>query len=906
MKSPSIGMGFLCFLLLAPLHAQQPNQRYVGHESAAYSVTLSPSGQRLASTGFDETVRIWNHQTQSLITSFQEHSGIVLTAAFNPDETMLASGGLDRQIRLWDVPSSEPVKVFEVASFPIDVAALGREGKFLALAGKGKIILWNTMDQTTVAELQTEIEKPDFLAMHQDGKSVAIADSEGKMEIFSGNNMETRTQLQAHRGGLTEIVSSGINYYFTVGTDHYLRRWPVNLDGTTVWETSAEPLANAIFDYGTNRLVTLTSPNKVRIWDVNQAKLLVEVQDLKGTVSQLAISEDGQLLVAITDQKTPHVIQTSDGKILRTFPNFPADVTALALSPNKTLLAAGFADGSVKVVEMSEGQEQQTLSTGDKPVFHLNWHHDSQQLFVVGNTLQRWLATKNEKAAEWTSEETITSTTINTRRNQVALGTQQGTLQILSADKLEPVTTFPKQSTAVQTLDLRSNGDFLISGTEDGLVTLWDTRSKSPFEHYSFAKKSLLQSVRLSDGSSLTITKSGKISRQKPSTNFVIPTGESPVRLMALADNMNELAIVCEDGSIKTFNGNNGNPGNEYQRHEGTITAIAYAPNNNQFFAANEKGLIYDWLVSNRRLQQAYGVGKTVRQIYVTRDSSRLMATTVDDEIRCYPLKRPEPNERIDENKVSPTLQELNYDQTSPLGFGVREDLETGWSATPDGRVQQWRMADSDSVARLSGHGGQVYSVAFSPDGTRLVSVSSDKSVRLWDPVEKKAIKVLATYDQVLYDVVYSTDGKSVFVCGADRLVRELDAESGQIKNSYEGSDETLYSIDISNDGKKICAAGTGLGPERDILVWNVGNIKPLVTLPMKTDSIYSVQFDDSGEELIAVGYNGHIEQFSIAGRKSASVLDVPFVVYSGCLSADEKSLILANDRNEILSYPLP
>lgn len=909
MKSPRIVSVILCLLLMTQAEAQQPSNKYIGHESAAYSVILSPSGQRMASTGFDGTVRTWNHNTQSMITSFQEHTGIVLTAAFSPDETMLASGGLDRDIRLWDVPKSEPVTVYDVAKFPVTTAVFGREGKFLALAGaEGKIILWDTMEQTIVAELESIITDPQLMAIHQDGKSIAIANAAGEMEVFSGEELQTRTRLRSHRGGVTGLLSSGSSYYFTVGPDNYLRRWPISPQETTRWETSGEQFSVAVVDENGNRLVTISKNNKVQIWDVNQGKPIGEVKELSGAVTQPVISIDTQLLILLTDKQTPHVIQMSDGKILRSLPKFTAPVTALALAPNKTQLAAGFADGSVSVIETTEGKELHKFSTGTKAVSQLDWHQSSQQLFTASETgqVQRWEVSKAAQLAEWSTDSPITAMKYNSRQKQLAVGSRQGKLLTLSAEKLELVTEFHTHAVFVTHVDLRSNGDTLISSDADGLITIWETKTSIPREHYAFAKETLLSSVRLGDGSSLTVASTGEISRQKPLVNFIANIGESSARLMTLSDNMNEVTILCEDGSLKTFNGNNGTPGKEYGGHDGTITAIAYAPSNNHFYAANQKGMIYEWRTSNHRLEQAYGVGKPIRDLQLTRDSSRLIATTEGQEIRCYPVERAEQNERIDPQKLSPTVQELTFTTNAPLSYGIREDHETGWSITPDGKVQEWRMADSKSVARLRGHGGQVYGVAFSPDGTRLVSVSSDKSVRLWDPAEKKAIKTLATYDQVLYDVVYSPDGKSIFVCGADRVVREIDAESGQLKQNYEGNDETLYTIDITNDGKQICAAGTGLGPDREILIWNVGGSQPLFTLPMKTDSIYALQFDQADENLFAVGYNGHIENFSVRQKKTTGTLDVPYVLYSGCLSADEKSLILASDRKEILTYPLP
>ena len=46
--------------------------------------------------------------------------------------------------------------------------------------------------------------------------------------------------------------------------------------------------------------------------------------------------------------------------------------------------------------------------------------------------------------------------------------------------------------------------------------------------------------------------------------------------------------------------------------------------------------------------------------------------------------------------------------------------------------VRLWDVGTRENIATISGHTGSVYSIAFSPDGTTLASVSEDGTIKLW------------------------------------------------------------------------------------------------------------------------------------------------------------------------------
>jgi len=53
-------------------------------------------------------------------------------------------------------------------------------------------------------------------------------------------------------------------------------------------------------------------------------------------------------------------------------------------------------------------------------------------------------------------------------------------------------------------------------------------------------------------------------------------------------------------------------------------------------------------------------------------------------------------------------------------------------TALPDNTAKLWEAATGSELRTFSGHEGEVHSVAFSPDGTKLLTGSWDKTAGLW------------------------------------------------------------------------------------------------------------------------------------------------------------------------------
>ncbi|MFI9275670.1 helix-turn-helix domain-containing protein [Kitasatospora sp. NPDC052896] len=203
-------------------------------------------------------------------------------------------------------------------------------------------------------------------------------------------------------------------------------------------------------------------------------------------------------------------------------------------------------------------------------------------------------------------------------------------------------------------------------------------------------------------------------------------------------------------------------------------------------------------------------------------------------------------------------------------------------TASSDGTLKLWTVADRRLEATLTGHGGSVKAVAFSPDGRTVVSGSSDGTVRLWDVADRQPTVTLFGHGGVVRTVAYSPDGRTVVSGGADRTVRVWDTASHTLLSTLTGHTDEVLAVACGPDGRTIASAGA----DQTVRIWDTTSHTLLSTLTGHTDEVLGLAFGPDGHTLASAGADRTIRLWDPAGHTLLATLtghsdDVNSVAYA-------------------------
>jgi serine/threonine protein kinase/DNA-binding SARP family transcriptional activator/uncharacterized protein with WD repeat len=247
-----------------------------GHRDTVTDAAWSPDGTRLATTGNDGTLRIWDARTlEELLNisahiAFEEGSPLgVRELAWSPDGRRIATAASDKTSKVWDVTSGREIITYYGHSDEVWGVTWSPDGTWVTSAGKdGSIRVWNGTSGVEKLALSAHSDGVRKVAWSPDGTHIASASEDGTAKIWYVETGEEQVLLSGHTSGLRSVAWSpeGIRLA-TAGEDGTVRVW----DAITGDELSDIRMAGAVWQAAWSpdgsQLATTNATGLAQVWD---------------------------------------------------------------------------------------------------------------------------------------------------------------------------------------------------------------------------------------------------------------------------------------------------------------------------------------------------------------------------------------------------------------------------------------------------------------------------------------------------------------------------------------------------------------------------------------------------------------------------------------------------------------
>ncbi|XP_067168191.1 apoptotic protease-activating factor 1 isoform X2 [Apteryx mantelli] len=449
------------------------------------------SGQYLLATCSNDTfIKLWDLNRNYCRNTMFGHVNSVNHCKFSPNDEYVASCSTDGTVKLWEVLSANELKTIEIKDFfktadeqPDDVEILvkccswsGNSATVLVVA-KNKLLLFDVKTSDLLKQIivshHSTIQYCDFCPGDE---LVAVALSHCSVELWNIKSLSKVADCRGHMSWVHCVTfSPDGSLFMTSSDDQTIRIWETN----KVCKSSDAVLKSeldVVFHNGEVMILAIYNQQHLQLINGNTDSIIMQTEAQESLICCCCLSEDLKFAAFGQENGTIKILQLSDGKVLKTLEAYRTSVQHCQFTSDCQTLISSAHDSVIQV-----------WSWQLKECVFLRGHKEAVKDFRL---------LENSKLLSWSFDGTVKVWNIITGKAEkdfachgdtvlsCAVSPDGSKFSSASADKTAKIWSFESSSVlhelngheaCVRCCTFSSNNKLLATGDDKGEIRIWYT-----------------------------------------------------------------------------------------------------------------------------------------------------------------------------------------------------------------------------------------------------------------------------------------------------------------------------------------------------------------------------------------------------------------------------------------------
>jgi WD40 repeat protein/serine/threonine protein kinase len=605
-----------------------------------------------------------------------------------------------------------------------------------------------TRNQMTLKGHKAAVQSVSF---SRDGNRIVSGSGDGTIRIWDVESGHSITTLDVQSGPVSATAFSPDGKQIVCATwGRVFTLWDA-VSGGQMQRMSGhtQGVACLAFSPDGTRIVSGSWDKTIRVWDVPSGRELRRLGGHSDMISSVSFSPDGTQIVSGSHDKTIKIWDAATGHELRTLKGHPGFVSSVGYSPDGKRIASGSYDGTLRVWDVASGKQIHSTAGGLGSIESVAFSADGKRIVGCGGmrTIKVWDASNGRELITLKGHTAdVKSVAVSPDGTRIVSGSDDGTVKIWmprGGGAQLPAAKFQENLGRIKSVAFSPEGKRIASAAWSGTIKIWDA----------------------ADGRELA-TLHGPVSR--------------PHRVAWSPDGKRILTESFDDPP-KLWDASSGNEVFTLAARGGKVEYASFSPDGTRIAGGCVQSQLRVWQAATGNVILSFEKAQSVNCLAYRRDGKQIVCGSTAEGITIYDASN---------GKELVTFQDPTDSKWRLFRLG-QSILEVAFSPNAKCVVSRrlnektlalWDATTGQQTHVLEGHSGPVTSLAFSPDGQRILSGSDDSTLKLWDVETGEETLTLKAHTAGVESVAWSPDGQRIVSSSSDGSIRLWDASAGKAK----------------------------------------------------------------------------------------------------------------------------